>query len=190
MDGVKSDDFSALLAALNSRSNQVNTSVPAPPQQFHPPQYMWQPVPIQPPVVAAPPVQKSGVNIWIVILLLIVAVAFCAIAWMRASAMKPEVVEEESEDEKEESKIEELPTPAQVSEYEESYDEDVVREFVSANILNFTKHHEVEVEEKDEEVFHIHEELPAEIKASSKRIVADESQEVIDYAKRREALFK
>lgn len=184
MEGVKPDDFSALLAALNSRSAPPPPTAPYPAHQFQPPQYMWQPVPVQPPTQ---PTQPKTANTWIIVLLILAAVVFCAIAWMRTTKMKSEPKEEEEEEEEELPA--ELPVPAQASQYEkqyEKYDEEAVRDFVASNLLNFSKQKE---SKKQEEEFEI-EELPAEIKASSKRIVADESQEVIDYAKRREALFK
>ena len=190
MEGVKADDFAALLAALNSRST---APAPQPPAQFQPPQYMWQPVPIQQPLPPAPVPVKAGVNIWIVVLLLIAALVFCALAWMRTTKMVAEETKEEEEaKEEEEEAPAELPVPAQAvpesREYE--YDEDAVRDFVSANLLNFSKQQDSPREPVQNDVFHIpSEELPAEVKVSSKRL-ADESQEVLDYAKRREALFK
>jgi flagellar basal body-associated protein FliL len=183
MEGVKPDDFSALLAALNSRSAPPPPAqYPTYPSQFQPPQYMWQPVPVhQPPpapvVVEQPP--KSA-SLWIILLLVIAAIVFCVIAWMRTAKMVPEP--EEKEEEKEEETTE-LPVPSEVSRFEK-YDEEAVREFVASNLLNFTK--EKQTKEEYVEI----EELPEEIKPPSRRIIADESQEVIDYAKRRDALFK
>jgi hypothetical protein len=158
---------------------------------------MWQPVPVQQPV-AAPVSKPSGANVWIVLLLIVIVILFCAIAWMRTAKMVPETEETVAEEEEEkEEPVEqlpaELPVPAQVSEYEkyEKFDEEAVRDFVSANLLNFSRQKEESKPPEEEEVFHIPaNELPPEIKPSSRRLVADESQEVIDYAKRREALFK
>jgi len=199
----RSDDFSSLLAALSKgNSNPPVISSFQPPSL--PGNYNWQPVPAgsfpnvypQPQFIAPVPkvaAVSSNTKNWIIGALVIAVVAFGAIAWLQSIRV---VKEDESSDEEEEDEYlknkkkstREIPPPATVRFADM---DDLEADKVSRNIFNFVK------EYADEEIDLSGEELPMsyrpEVKAtkevSHKKIVADESQEVLDYAKKRESLF-
>jgi hypothetical protein len=131
--------------------------------------------------------------IWIIIFLCVAVICFAFIAWMRGAKMK-ESYKSENEEEEEEELLEEeeeevsedtreIPPPS----YLKYNQEDNIKEenVISENILNYAKGNYVDLSGFD---------LPFEERfpkfTPSKKIVADESQEVLDYAKKREALFE
>lgn len=153
-------------------------------------------------------------NIWIVIGLVTAVVVCAIIAWMRIMRVKE--VEEDKEEEEEEEKVvneiseetREIPPPGvlhseihkQTKEKENDLNNKVrfqenedVGNYVASNILDYVNNYrgdEIDISGQDIPV----EFLPPSPKQSvskthAKRIVADESQEVIDYAKKRESLF-
>jgi len=205
---LKSDDFASLLAALGRTSgNTLPQSVSA--QQFVPPQQpvMWNTPQMQavaPAAIAAPPpaavvvttVPSSMGYIITIIILCLIIVAVAVVAWMRGAKMKEEASDDEDEEEEEEEEynvvkdtVRELPPPSSIAfnnqiksrpnlEEEEAY--------VATNILKYAKNQNY----VDLSGF----ELPAEenfnkYSTAGRKIVADESTEVLEYAKRREALF-
>jgi hypothetical protein len=203
METLKPDDFASLLAALGRTTNasvqqqavqmqpQVAPAVVAPaaiaaPLAVPPPQQWVQPAA---PSVAPPVVQeKSKTTYLIVIIVLLVAVlVFAGIAWMRSVRTK-----EEPEEEEEEEDIHEIPPPSSVTyaaKKPENYSLD--EDFVANNLLRY-------VEKKPEKNFvdlsgldlpFEEEVLPRETRNLNKKIV-DDSDEVLEYAKKREQLFK
>jgi hypothetical protein len=183
---VRSDDFASLLAALG----KAPAPVQQPPQyyqQFAPQQYYAPPIPVQnfipqpyPQSYAAPPapVVASKIN-WVIVILLIAIVVFGLLAWMRSTRM------EEPEDR---ALVREIPPPSTVSSIYEAWpkvEPEPEPEVVANNILAFVEKHAPKdvidlsgVDLPDEVVF-----------KPSGRISADDSQAVLDYAKKRESLF-
>jgi hypothetical protein len=157
-------------------------------------------------------VSKKAINPWIVGLLIAAVVVCAAIAWMRLMTVKPTEEEEEDEDEEEDFKAaarkdpREIPVPASGYAYKPNQP---VEDFVAANVLKYVNS---EYDNYDDRTDRVKEDdgaiditgmdIPLQFAPPSpeiirggggggikKRIVADESQEVLDYAKRREALF-
>ena len=149
---------------------------------------------------------KKRINPWIVGLLVAAVVICAAIAWMRFMTVRPleEEEEEEEEDVNEEFKASarkearEIPVPSS------AYKQPHVEDYVAANVLKYVNsgYESYERDSKDDGAIDITGmDIPVQYSPPSpeiirnggggikKRIVADESQEVLDYAKRREALF-
>lgn len=172
MDSVRSDDFAGLLAALGKGLNQPPQTLPPvqmPVMPMQMPQYIWQPVQ-QPPVV-----EKSS-NTWIIVLAACAVLIFGVLIWMRSAKLQdPEEVST-------------IPPPSAVTNmYEEWPTKEEEVDKVAESLLNFVK------EKKDvSEIVDLNTlDIPVEErKYSNKRISADESNEVLEYAKKREALFK
>jgi len=205
MDTVRSDDFAGLLAALGRAPPtpapptfapppmQPSTSFAAAapmmytPQFGFPPQQYWQPSFAPPPAVELEP--KKGMNPWVVGGLL-VAVLLCAvIAWMRMTSMQ---AKEESEDEEEEeykvkSAPREVPPPSTAVPLKEEED-------AADNLLRYVKEYapqdEFDISGQELPLEYVLQQPEKSSKPVKKRIVADESDEVTEYAKRRDALFK
>jgi len=179
------DDFASLLAALG-RTPQVASLAQQPvPQQpmMWTPQY-FQPVPTQP--VAT----SNSMYIWIIAILLLALVGLGVMYWITNSKMKEEVVEDSEEEDVKPAVFPVLKEPEQ----EEEEDLTIVQNLLNyarGEHYDFTEH---EIEEKEEKSSYIDLsglELPIEERYSggSRKIVADESQEVLEYAKKRESLF-
>ena len=213
MENIRSDDFAGLLAALGRTGSQP-TQLPAPvpmstsvnpPSVFSPAapaqnQVFWQPLPSgsfpnlypQPQYSAVVPQiqtpEKKSINYLVVGLIVLVALALGIIIWMRLMSMKSN---DDGEEEEEENKNEEfyslakketreIPPPSTVEE---------IDQHVSENVMNFVREYEsFDVSGQNLPLEFM--EAPEKINLGpKKRIVADESQEVLDYAKRRDALF-
>lgn len=158
---------------------------------------------------------KKTINPWVVGLLIAAVVVCATIAWMRLMSVNTKDQEDEEEDEKEDFKAaarkdpREIPAPASGYAYKPNQP---VEDFVAANVLkyvnsDYNNFEEVdggkEREKEDDGTIDITGmDIPLQFAPPSpeiirsggggsmkKRIVADESQEVLDYAKRREALF-
>lgn len=212
METVKTDDFAGLLAALGrgvqpsqSSSNLNQTTSFHPSSQpafssFNYPPYMWQP-PLQQPnpsymmqqPLSMPPPQQLLVpqvletkksNFLVVGMLVTAVIIFGILAWMRSMRVVQEK-EDESSDEEEpvyeaKKEVREVPPPSDLN------------EFVSSNLLKYVNDFKINNDYVDISGEDIPQAPPSpEIVKSmpKKRIVADESQEVLDYAKRRETLF-
>lgn len=144
-------------------------------------------------VTSSKPSSSNKYYIWIIIFLCVAVICFAFIAWMRGARMKESYKSENEEEEEEEELLEEeeevsddtreIPPPS----YLKYKQEDNIKEenVISENILNYAKGNYVDLSGFD---------LPFEERfpkfTPSKKIVADESQEVLDYAKKREALFE
>jgi large-conductance mechanosensitive channel len=175
-------------------------------------------IPSSIPVVTAPALPSSEISkqveaasssnnkyyIWIIIFLCVALVCFAFIAWMRGTKMKESYKEEENVSDEEEESLtneeeeeysadtREIPPPSSLK-YNNNRDDKESKvqhlkeeddDIISKNILNYAKGNYVDLSGFD---------LPFEERfpkfTSNKKIVADESQEVLDYAKRRESLF-
>ena len=206
----RADDFSSLLAALGRGSQQqvqpqvgpqqVQQIVPQPmpqmPIQYSQP-YAWQPMPAGPfssyyppqipqPQYAPPPpeAEPKKANPW-VIAALIAAVVVCAgIAWMRIMRVK----DKEEEEEEEEEKLE-IPPPSSATVPEVEVEADIVATNLLKYVNDFGSKDIVDISGKDLPLESPPSPTPTQRHAPSKRLVADESQEVLDYAKKRDALF-
>lgn len=214
METIRSDDFAGLLAALGRGNSQpppptvlpstvapalpiLNTTVPAPNQIF------WQPIPSgsfpnlypQPQFSAVVPqpaqvtaVVKPKMNPWIIGGIVLAVIVLGIIIWMRSMTVQAndDGDNEEEEDTNEEfyslakKESREIPPPSVVEE---------IDQHVADNVMNYVREFDsFDVSGQN---------LPLEFIETSdkinlgpkKRLVADESQEVLDYAKRREALF-
>jgi hypothetical protein len=180
---VRSDDFAGLLAALGKAPAPIQQT-PQYYQQFAPQQYYAPPMPVQnfvpqpyPQSYVPPPAPTSKIN-WVVVILLVAIVVFGLLAWMRSTRM------EEPEDR---ALVRELPPPSTVSSMYEAWPKvaEPEPETVANNILAFVEKH------ASKDVIDLSGvDLPDErVVKSSSRISADDSQAVLDYAKKRDALF-
>lgn len=177
------DDFASLLAALG-RTPQVATSLSQPQPQQQP--MMWTPQFFQPVAAPQPAPASNSYYVWIIAILLLALVVLGAMYWISTSKMKEEKTEESEEEEVKPV----FPVVKEAEPQEEEEDLSIVQ-----NLLNYARgeHFDFEppqVEEKYIDLSGL--DLPTEERYSSgnRKIVADESQEVLEYAKRREALFE
>lgn len=198
-----SEDFNGLLNALR-RGNDVQTSGAQNPWYISP-NIAQQPPQPQPQVVyyQAPPSEvkpassSSWLNIVIVILLLVI-ITLGIIAWMRANRLSPTenlpppplTNTEIRNNQKTETR--ELPNPASITEMYESWPNDLQQEdinkAVTENILEFVKQSKDIVDvDVDEIEFDDYQRSSGNPK---KKFNADESDEVLQYIKKRENLFK
>ena len=178
------DDFASLLVALG-RTPQVATSLSQPPPQQP---MMWTPQYFQPVVAPTPQPTSNSMYIWIIAILLLALLGLGAILWIRSSKMKEEIAEDSEEEEVKAV----FPTKDLNPPQEEEEDLSIVQ-----NLLNYARgeHYDFEEESVKEEKNYIDLsglELPIEERYSggNRKIVADESKEVLDYAKKRDALFE
>ena len=169
---------------------------------YPPPHYTNQTVPMQvipQQVQQLPVVQDSLFKHPLVISLIVVAVlVILVIVWINVVRMnslpeEEDVVEKEKDQnvqfrEYEQNEPREIPPPSSVT-----YDDDEVSKYVASNLLNY-----VNTYAKNEVVDISGQDVPLEFRPpsptlqrndKSKRLVADESEEVDAYAKRRAALF-
>jgi hypothetical protein len=180
---VRSDDFAGLLAALGKAPPPVQPSTQYY-QQFAPQPYMYPPPQTYPqyyPPAPVPTPPKSNNN-WVIVILICAVIVFGILAWMRSTRMQ------EPEDR---AVTRELPPPSKVTSVYEDWPATKwpEPETVANNLLNFVKEHT----EKVEDVIDLSGvDLPLDTasKNTGGRISADDSQTVLNYAKRREALLE
>ena len=181
------DDFASLLAALG-RTPQVATSLSQPPPQQP---MMWTPQYFQPVVAAPPPPTSNSMYVWIIAILLLAVLGLGAILWIKSSKMKEEVAEDSEEEE-----VVKAVFPAKdLNPPQEEPEEDLS---IVQNLLNYARgeHYDFEedvvTEEKNDYIDLSGLELPTEERyfGGNRKIVAEESKEVLDYAKKRESLFE
>lgn len=176
-----------MLAALGRTTNNSvqNQAVPitAPQIPMYPQQQqMWQnpqffhPQMHQPPPQPVPVPTKSSIFTTLLISLIIVSLVVAVVYWYRSTRMKEEV------------KPTETPSEVEKPFTKESFHfVDEEEDAISENILNFAnKGNFVDLSGMD---YALEERFP-KASFSGKKIVADESQEVLDYAKKRESLFE
>jgi len=170
-----------------------------PPQQIP---YMMYQAPPQAPVEAKASSSSSWIN-YLIIILLLGIITLGIIAWMRMTRL--ETVNVQQLPIKEEKKIlsnseirtnlksdvRELPVPASITPLYEAWPDDLhqqeeINRAVADSLLDYVKPSISKdvVEVKEHEVV-----LQEEIPKSKKRLVADESEEVKEYIKKRENLF-
>ena len=149
---------------------------------------------------------KKSLNPWIVVGLLVIVILCMVIAWARMTR----VVSVEDEDEEEvltqnetfsrDSRKEprEVPPPSSVTFADHQDEDEDASEYVSENLLKYVNEATTATKKKKfEEIDLSGVDIPFEVDFqsasrdvnSSKRIVADDSPEVLDYGKRRDALF-
>jgi hypothetical protein len=183
---VRSDDFAGLLAALGKAPPPIQPNAQYY-QQFAPQPYMYPPPQTYPQYYPppAPAVPKS--NNWVIVILICAVIVFGILAWMRSTRMQ------EPEDR---AVMRELPPPSKVTSVYEDWPAAKwpEPETVANNLLNFVKEHEKSSEpEKVDDVIDLSGvDLPLDNAAKNVggRISADDSQTVLNYAKRREALLE
>lgn len=175
---VRSDDFAGLLAALGKAPAPIQQN-PQYYQQFAPQPYMYPPPQTYPYQYQPPEAPKS--NNWVVVILICAVIAFGILAWMRSTRMQ------EPEDR---AITRELPPPSTVTSVYEDWPATKwpEPETVANNLLNFVKEHTDKVEDVID-LSGVDLPLDTASKNVGGRISADDSQAVLNYAKRREALL-
>jgi hypothetical protein len=176
------DDFASLLAALGRTTPQTVQSVPSQMQQ---PQMVWTPQYFQPqplPTTTTVPqvIPANNTYFWVAVALLIVLLVIGVMYWMRSTKMK-----EEPESEEEETK--------QVFPVKEEVFQEEADETIAENLLNYARFGEYSEPSQNNYIDLSGFEIPTEERYngnSGRKIVADESQEVLEYAKKRESLFE
>lgn len=213
-----SDDFNGLLNALRRGTEVSNAPVPQQPSvpnqwyispnqpttlpPAHPPYVVYQ-QPQQQPAVASS--SSSYLNI-LIILLLLAIITFGIIAWMRMTKLEtiPKVEKNDTVPVTKQNvqtnseirtgmktDIRELPVPASITPLFESFpndQDDEVSMQVTENLLDYIKPSK-DVIDVDLDEIQLVEESKNYV-SNNKRLVADESDEVKEYIKKRENLFK